>query len=90
MRKKKKEEKCKMIIKLEMDKEMYKAMKRYEKAREENNEEESVQDAPEIIQFHQDKTNDEPSNIVISIDIKHDSVCEGNGQPPTFGAKKPQ
>ena len=29
-------------------------------------------------------------NIVISIDIKHDSVCEGNGQPPTFGAKKPQ
>ena len=57
---------------------------------EENNEEESVQDAPEIIQFHQDKTNDEQSNIVISIDIKHDSVCEGNGQPPTFGAKKPQ
>ena len=42
MRKKKKEEKCKMIIKLEMDKEMYKAMKRYEKAREENNEEEMV------------------------------------------------
>ena len=53
-----------MIIKLEMDKEMYKAMKRYEKAREENNEEEMAKAKEEMEMYNKFRNNEKKTNII--------------------------
>lgn len=53
-----------MIIKLEMDKEMYKAMKRYEKAREENNEEEMTKAKEEMEMYNRFRNNEKKTDII--------------------------
>lgn len=53
-----------MIIKLEMDKEMYKAMKRYEKAREENNEDEMTKAKEEMEMYNRFRNNEKKTDII--------------------------
>lgn len=53
-----------MIIKFEMDKEMYKAMKRYEKAREENNEEEMKKAKEDMKMYNEFRNNEKKTNII--------------------------
>lgn len=53
-----------MIIKLEMDKEMYKAMKRYEKAREENNEDEMTKAKEEMEMYNKFRNNEKKTDII--------------------------
>lgn len=62
-----------MIIKLEMDKEMYKAMKRYEKAREENNEDEMTKAKEEMEMYNKFRNNEKKTDIfgkVIKIGVE--------------------
>lgn len=53
-----------MLIKFEMDKEMYKAMKRYEKAREENNEEEMTKAKEDMEMYNKFRNNEKKTNII--------------------------
>lgn len=56
-----------MIIKFEMDKEMYKAMKRYEKAREENNEEEMTKAKEDMEMYNKFRNNEKKTCIMDTI-----------------------
>lgn len=56
-----------MIIKLKMDKEMYKAMRRYEIAREENNEEEMRKAKEEMEMYNKFRNNEKKTSIMDTI-----------------------
>lgn len=56
-----------MIIKLKMDKEMYKAMRRYEIAREENNDEEMRKAKEEMEMYNKFRNNEKKTSIMDTI-----------------------
>lgn len=56
-----------MLIKFEMNKEMYKAMKRYEKAREDGNEEEMAKAKEDMKMYNEFRNNEKKTNIMENI-----------------------